>query len=226
MQFVINNYKNHMKAFFLNTSGLIIVQDIANAVIQNKDYLCDLDGIIGDGDHGVNMNKGFLMSLNQLESNKFNFSDSLEIVGETLMDEIGGSMGPLYGTFFKTMAKVSKNEVIITSDIFQKMIFEATKKVMEMGNAKPGDKSLIDTLSSALNYINDAIVNKKPFDIVLNECSIGAQKGKESTRNMLSKIGRSSRLGERTIGHIDAGAASCSIIIETMCSSILKLLKD
>jgi dihydroxyacetone kinase-like protein len=215
-----------MKNSFSNAKGAIIVCNIAIAIQKNKDLLSDLDGIIGDGDHGINMNKGFSMSLELIQSADISFSKALMTVANTLMNEIGGSMGPLYGTFFKKMARVSVNEERITADIFQKMLNEATLGVMEMGNAKPGDKTLVDTLTTAQLRYNNALENNKSFELALAECAAGANDGKESTRDMIAKIGRSARLGERSKGHIDAGAASCAIIVKTMCHSMINLLDN
>lgn len=214
-----------MNDSFLNKDGAIVVKNIAIAIQQNKDLLSDLDGIIGDGDHGINMNKGFSMSLEILQSDDISFSNALMTVSNTLMNEIGGSMGPLYGIFFKKMAKISVNEERITAGLFQKMLNEATDAIMGMGNAKPGDKTLVDTLTLACKRYNEAIANNKSFDLALSECAEGAEQGKESTRDMIAKIGRSARLGERSKGHLDAGATSCAIIIKTMCDSMTDLLK-
>lgn len=210
---------------FLNKEAAIVVKNIATAIQQNKDLLSDLDGIIGDGDHGINMNKGFSMSLEILNAEDTSFSNALMIVSNTLMNEIGGSMGPLYGVFFKRMAKLSANEEWITASLFQKMLNEATDSMMAMGNAKPGDKTLVDTLTIARTRYNDAITNGRSFDRALAECAEGAEQGKESTRGMIAKVGRSARLGERSIGHLDAGATSCAIIVKTMCNSMIELLR-
>jgi dihydroxyacetone kinase-like protein len=211
---------------FSNADGAIIVRDIALAIQKNKDLLSELDGIIGDGDHGINMNKGFTMSLELLQIPGINFSKALMIVANTLMNEIGGSMGPLYGTFFKKMARVSKDEEEITAQVFQKMLSEAIMGVMDMGNAKPGDKTLVDTLTIAQMRYNAAIENDKTFELALAECAAGAKEGKESTRDMMARVGRSARLGERSIGHVDAGASSCAIIVKTMCFSMINLLNN
>lgn len=215
-----------MQESFSNADGAIIVRNIALEIQKNKDLLSELDGIIGDGDHGINMNKGFSMSLELLQASDISFSNALMIVANTLMNEIGGSMGPLYGTFFKKMARVSKNEDKITAQVFQKMLSEAVTGVMEIGNARPGDKTLVDTLTVAQLRYNTAIENNKTFELALAECAAGAKQGKESTRDMMARVGRSARLGERSIGHVDAGASSCAIIVKTMCFSMINLLNN
>ena len=165
------------------------------------------------------------MSLEILKSGEMSFSNALMTVSDTLMNEIGGSMGPLYGVFFKRMAKISVHEERITAGVFQEMLNEATDSMMAMGNAKPGDKTLVDTLTLARLRYNTAIANGMSFDLALAECANGAEEGKESTRDMIAKVGRSARLGERSVGHLDAGATSCAIIVKTMCSSMIDLLE-
>ena len=84
-------------------SGDIVIA-LAQRIIENRAYLSDIDGLIGDGDHGVNMAKGFSLATARLQGEARSFSDSLAVVGEVLMTEIGGSMGPLYGVMFSGFA--------------------------------------------------------------------------------------------------------------------------
>lgn len=87
--------------FFLNSEGRSIVLNIIDAVKSNKAYLSDIDGLIGDGDHGINMNKGFSIAESRISSDD-SFHTAMKKLGDTLILEIGGSMGPIYGTFFRT----------------------------------------------------------------------------------------------------------------------------
>ena len=85
---------------------------------KERDYLSEIDGKIGDGDHGINMNKGFTMCEKKLEGTTYNLSEGLTTLGETLLEDIGGSMGPLYGMLFDEMAQVCEDEEEITADVF------------------------------------------------------------------------------------------------------------
>lgn len=210
--------------YFLNSEGSGIIKDVIKAIKQNKDYLTQIDGEIGDGDHGINMNKGFTMAGEQINESH-NFSDAANMLSQVLMMEIGGSMGPLYGTFFKKFFRETKVHEKITGEIFLNMLESALKGVKEMGQAEVGDKTMIDTLSPAVTGFRDAIEMKLSFEDSLNKCIDGGRAGRDSTKQMVARIGRSARLGERSIGVLDAGAVSCFIILETMNRSIISILK-
>jgi len=209
---------------FLNSDGGVIVEDLIATMMENKAYLSELDGEIGDGDHGINMSKGFRMAGERLEGETEGFSGSLKVLGSVLLMEIGGSMGPLYGTFFKKMARVSKEAEEIDGPLFGDMLSAAIDGVKTLGNANVGDKTLLDTLHPAVEAFRAVIADGGTFDEALSACAAAAEQGKESTRDMIAKVGRASRLGERSRGHLDAGATSCWIILRSITGSIRKLL--
>lgn len=210
--------------YFLNSEGSVIIRNIINAIRLNKDYLSNIDGAIGDGDHGINMNKGFGMAGDQIDDSQ-SFSDAAKILSNVLMMEIGGSMGPLYGTLFKRFFRETKENDKITADIFLEMLGSALNGVKEIGKAEVGDKTMIDTLSPAVTGFKDATARKLSFEESLNDCIDCARAGRDSTKDMIARIGRSSRLGERSRGVLDAGAVSCYIILESMNKSIISILK-
>jgi dihydroxyacetone kinase-like protein len=210
--------------YFNNREGSVIIKEVISAIRLNKEYLTKVDGEIGDGDHGINMNKGFTMAGEQISDNN-SFSEASRILGQVLMMEIGGSMGPLYGTFFKNFFRETKEHEKISAEIFLKMVESALKGVREMGGAEVGDKTMIDTLSPAVEGFRNALDNKSSFQDSLLKSVESAEKGRDSTKEMIARIGRSARLGERSRGVLDAGAVSCFIIIETMTNSIIKILK-
>ena len=91
---------------FKNSTSGVIVDNLITTIQNNRDYLSEIDGKIGDGDHGINMNKGFTMCREKLTGKTYSFSEGLKVLSETLMDDIGGSMGPLYGVFFEEIKKI------------------------------------------------------------------------------------------------------------------------
>lgn len=210
--------------YFLNSEGSVIVKNIIEAIRQNKDYLSKIDGEIGDGDHGINMNKGFTMAGEQIEK-KHTFSDASKIVGQVLMMEIGGSMGPLYGTLFKCFFTETKDFERIDAVIFHKMLESGLNAVKELGNAETGDKTMVDTLSPAVTKMKESIENNLSFKDSLINTIAAARAGCDSTKDMIARIGRSARLGDRSIGVLDAGAVSSFIIIESMNKAIISILK-
>ena len=104
---------------FKNADAGVIVDQLIKTIQKERDYLSEIDGKIGDGDHGINMNKGFTMCEKKLEGTTYNLSEGLTTLGETLLEDIGGSMGPLYGMLFDEMAQACEDEEEITADVFE-----------------------------------------------------------------------------------------------------------
>jgi len=188
---------------------------------NQKGYLSELDGAIGDGDHGVNMAKCFREVKKKLPENADkDVGTIIKNVGMVILNSVGGAMGALYGTFFLKMAKEVTGKTEVNLEDLVRMFEAGEKGIQEMGKAQPGDKTLLDTIDPAVKALKEAYANRKPLDEALTDFSEAAKKGAESTREMISRIGRSSRLGERTIGHQDAGATSCYFILDAFYKAI------
>ena len=129
---------------FSNQDGSKIVANIIKVIQENRQHLSDIDGLIGDGDHGVNMSKGFSLSEKELESQPGDMSHGFGTLSKILMTKIGGSMGPLYGIFFKALAKESEGEQEINEAIVRGMFNGAVSKLSVISPAKKGDKTLMD----------------------------------------------------------------------------------
>jgi dihydroxyacetone kinase-like protein len=213
-----------MAECFKNSEGCIIVKNLIKVIHENSVYLSDIDGQIGDGDHGINMEKGFQLAKNRLEDD-MSMSDALKTLGRTLLMDIGGSMGPLYGQFYKAMAKASQEAEYIDINIFGDMLEGAYLAIQKLGDAKPGDKTLVDALSPACTAIQKAQKDGKSFDEALDDMVIATENGWRSTEGMVARIGRSSRLGERSRGVLDAGATSCYLMLRSMANTAKELMK-
>jgi len=213
-----------MDSSFANREAGGIVDDLVRTIQANTASLSEIDGAIGDGDHGVNMNKGFTLCADRLAGKSFDLTEGLSTLGMVLLNEIGGAMGPLYGTLFREMAKASKGRERIDGAVFGAMLEAAIGGVTTLGGAKVGDKPLLDTLAPARESFAAALRAGKSFHDALGDLREAAEKGKESTREMLARIGRASRLGERSRGVLDAGASSCCLILTSMAQSIQGLL--
>lgn len=209
---------------FTNKEGAVIVDELIEAIQSNKQYLSDIDGLIGDGDHGVNMNKGFTMCRTALDDKPGDLSDSMKVLAKILMMKIGGSMGPLYGKLFKGFAKELSGKESIEIEDFNKAVSAMLTSVQSISPAKPGDKTLIDTLYPAVEAFKSAANEGKSFDIALDQMVEAAREGRDSTKDMVAKLGRASRLGERSRGVLDAGATSCCLILETIANTTKQLL--
>lgn len=213
-------------AAFLSKDGGCIVDRLIKAIQEKKDYLSEVDGLIGDGDHGVNMNKGFTMCEDKLKAKEEGYSlgEALDILSKTLMDGIGGSMGPLYGTFFGGLGDIAARKKYINAKAFGEMISEALAGIQSFSPAKRGDKTLMDTLIPGQEAYMEALKAGKGFAECLDAMTAAAEAGWKSTEDMVAKIGRASRLGERSRGVLDAGSTSCFIILSTIAEAIKALI--
>ena len=214
-----------MATSFTNAAGRQIVLDLVTAIQAQKQYLSDIDGLIGDGDHGVNMNKGFTLAGEQLSREPGDLTHALGVLSKVLMMKIGGSMGPLYGMFFKAMAGAVQGVKAVDAATFGKMLGATREAIQKISPAKPGDKTLMDVLVPAQEAYQAALDGGKAFTECLDAMSLAAEQGRDATKDMVAKLGRSSRLGERSRGVVDAGAASCCLILQTMTQSIKTLLQ-
>jgi dihydroxyacetone kinase phosphoprotein-dependent L subunit len=201
--------------------GRKLAERIIAAIEENKAWLSEIDGAVGDGDHGINMSKGLSQVKEKLDTVPDNTSEALNFVGMSLMTNIGGAMGPIYGTFFMRMSKALKGKAKVEKEDLRAMLSGALEGVKQRGKAEVGDKTLIDTLDAALGSVVRALEQGKEFDRAVEDMIEGAREGMEATKEMVAKKGRSSRLGERSRGTIDAGAASCYLILKAIGESLL-----
>jgi len=209
---------------FTNIAGSAIIDQLIRTIQENKQYLSDIDGLIGDGDHGINMNKGFTMCREELDKNPGDLSYSMKVLAKILMMKIGGSMGPLYGKFFKAIGLALEGKEEIGIEEMGAALKAAVDSIASISQAKVGDKTLIDTLIPALQAYEKAQADGKSFSDALEAMKIAAIEGRDSTKDMVAKLGRASRLGERSRGVLDAGATSCCLILVTIGDESQKLI--
>ncbi|MGH7003868.1 MAG: dihydroxyacetone kinase subunit DhaL [Alphaproteobacteria bacterium] len=193
-----------------------IVLAMADRIVENRAYLSEIDGKIGDGDHGVNMAKGFGLAAQRLKGKDLPLAASLETLGTVLMTEIGGSMGPLYGVMFTEFAEKIEGVDAIDSTAFSRMLHAGREAVQSIGAARVGDKTLLDTFVPAAEAFDASIASGKSFSEALEALVDAAEAGRDSTLDLVAKVGRASRLGERSRGVLDAGATSCAIILKEL----------
>ncbi len=211
---------------FTNEAGSSIVDQLILVIQENKQYLSDIDGLIGDGDHGINMNKGFSLCREELDKNPGDLSYSLNVLAKILLMKIGGSMGPLYGKFFKAIAVTLEKKKDIGINEIGDALKAAVDAIASISPAKVGDKTLMDTLIPAVTAFEKAKAENKSFNEALDAMKNAAIEGRDSTKDMVARIGRASRLGERSRGVPDAGATSCCLILETFAEGAKKLINN
>ena len=204
--------------------GILVLYNIIKVIQENKQYLSDIDGAIADGDHGINMNKGFSMCKEELDKNPGDLPHGLNLLSRVLMMKIGGSMGPLYGKFFKGISASLAKYDVIDAQAFGEALKASKDAIGSISQARVGDKTLVDALHPAVDAYQAALDEGKEFTAALADMKQAANAGRDNTKDLVAKIGRSSRLGERSKGVIDAGAASCSLILESMADTITELI--
>lgn len=210
---------------FYNRDGKAVLEHIVAAIQENKAYLSEIDGLIGDGDHGINMNKGFTMFGERMKGREVGFAEGLDELGCLLFGEIGGSMGPIYGTVFSDMAEAGDRYDEIGVKELAAMLEAGLTGLCEIVEAHVGDKTIVDTLTPARDAMKAAAVQGTDLKTALEEMKKAAAAGRDSTKDMQARFGRSARLGARSKGVLDAGAASCCLILTAMADGIIGLLE-
>ena len=202
-----------------------ILTSISDTIDKNVNYLTELDAKIGDGDHGVNMNKGFKKIKEKINESAIEDIGSMLITsGKVLLNEIGGAMGPLYGGGFIKAGMALKGKIDLDKNDIYTLFMSILESVISLGGAKVGDKTMVDTLSPFIGKYKKAI-EKNNLLVSFEKALIKARKGMKSTKDMISRIGRSSRLLERSKGHLDVGAVSSYLILDSFYNS-LKIILD
>lgn len=189
-----------------------LILQAADEIIANKDYLTDLDRSIGDADHGVNMAKGFTFTKEALEADFDDYKTLFNKVATTLLSKVGGASGPLYGSFFMKFAASVKDVEELTRDELNKAFTAGVDGVKQRGKAEVGDKTMVDVLEPVAEALNAG----KSFDEIVQI----AEESMEKTKDIKAKKGRASYVGERSIGHIDPGAASSYILVKETLGAI------
>jgi phosphoenolpyruvate---glycerone phosphotransferase subunit DhaL len=188
-------------------------------VIKNQIELTDLDSAIGDADHGINMARGMNAVIDKLDGGQpARVNDLFKTVAMTLVMSVGGASGPLYGTFFLRFAGATGPAIELDAEALHTALRAGLTGVVERGKAKPGDKTMVDALSPALDAMEAMI--KKGGDLVaaVTAARDAAAAGRDATVPMVARKGRASYLGERSAGHMDPGAASMSMLFDALAA--------
>lgn len=182
-------------------------------VAEQRDYLVDLDRAIGDGDHGENMDRGFKAAVEALEqAQPGNVAEVLKTVAKTLMSTVGGAAGPLYGTAFLRASKAAGDGDLDGAGVAA-VIAGALDGIQARGKATTGEKTMVDAWMPALEAARAAAESGGDPAAVLEAAATAAEAGAAATEPLRATKGRASYLGERSIGHLDPGAVSTSLIL-------------
>ncbi|EDL52281.1 MULTISPECIES: dihydroxyacetone kinase subunit DhaL [Vibrio] len=188
---------------------------VAKNMVDSEPMLTKYDQAIGDGDHGIGMERGFL-AVQTLLTDEFKPEDVSKLmlkIGSTMMATMGGASGAIFGTLFRSGAKSIKGAKQLDTETLATFLAGGLQGVYDRGGAKPGDKTMIDALVAAVEASE-----KLSGDLTKNLPAIAAasKQGVEATKDMIATTGKAKTLGERSLGHPDPGAVSMSLILQFM----------
>ena len=197
------------------------IKAIGDKIDAEKDYLTELDNIIGDGDHGINMARGFQMVESKLPSLEGkDIGTILKTVGMTLVSTVGGSSGPLYGTAFMKAGMAMAGKMDMDLEDFLSCLDVAIEGVKMRGKSTQGEKTMLDAMIPALDAMRTATENSSDSKTVIAAGIEDTKAGVEYTKTIIATKGRASYIGERSLGHQDPGATSFTDILETIGSAL------
>jgi phosphoenolpyruvate---glycerone phosphotransferase subunit DhaL len=187
-----------------------------------SDYLTQLDAAIGDGDHGINMRRGFDAVGKALaaQGNGVPGGRLLIVAGKTLVATVGGASGPLWGSALRRAGRALGDAETFDGEQLAAALDAALEGVVELGAAAPGDKTMVDALTPATTMLHESLGAGLALDAALAAAAEAAAAGAEATVPMQARKGRASYLGERSIGHQDPGATSAAIILAALSTSV------
>jgi dihydroxyacetone kinase-like protein len=198
------------------------LESFAEEVADNRDLLTQLDSAIGDADHGSNLDRGMSAVVVAIENAQPGSpADLFKLTGMTLVGTVGGASGPLYGTFFLRMStSAPATSTSVEAPAMGEMLRAGLGGIVARGRAEAGDKTMYDALAPACDAYDAAVREGAGMSEALVAAAQAAAAGRDSTLDMLARKGRASYLGERSVGHIDPGAASMTMLIESAARAL------
>ncbi|TIN49412.1 MAG: dihydroxyacetone kinase subunit L, partial [Mesorhizobium sp.] len=174
--------------------------------------LCELDGVIGDADHGIAMEQGMKAAANAAHAAQGTLQDVFNAAAKGFLNAVGASSGPLYATALLRAGKAAGPRTSMLIAELPTIIVAIRDGIVQRGKAEPGQKTMLDAWGPAA----DAAVNGQNADAI----AAAARHGAEATREMIATVGRAARLGERSLGHPDPGAVSAAMLVEEICGAM------
>jgi dihydroxyacetone kinase-like protein len=197
------------------------VRAYAAAVGDQKAYLTQLDAAIGDGDHGINMDRGMTAAIAKLDATPGDdVGAMLKAVGMTLVSTVGGAGGPLYGTLFLQMGAATAGKSELEPADWEAALEAGLQGVQMRGKAEPGDKTMVDALVPGRDAFAAARAEGASFGDALRRSADAAEEGVKATVPMVARKGRASYLGERSAGHQDPGATSTQLLLRVAADTL------
>ncbi|MDO5147212.1 MAG: dihydroxyacetone kinase subunit DhaL [Eubacteriales bacterium] len=200
-----------------NAKVIEIIKKIIADVDEQKLFLTELDNVIGDGDHGINLARGF-DAVNEM-MDTFEGKDIgaiMKAIGMKLVSTVGGASGPLYGTAFMKSGAYLNGKAEMNMEDFLGMMEVAIDGIMKRGKAVRGEKTMLDAMIPALDAMKESYAADGDVKKALDAGVAAAEEGIEFTKTIIATKGRASYLGERSIGHQDPGATSFTLMLKAV----------
>ena len=196
---------------------------IARAMESKKEWLCELDGVIGDADHGIAMELGFsaaAKAVDVLDLANVEPAQVFNTAAKSFLNAVGASSGPLYATAFMRAGASVKGKAELGEGDFAQAFIAMARGIQDRGKAEIGEKTMLDAWLPAADACEAALSTGRTLAECLAAAARAAEAGAEATKAMLASKGRASRLGDRVLGHMDPGAASAAVVIGAMCEAL------
>jgi dihydroxyacetone kinase-like protein len=187
---------------------------MADRIIEAEPMLSEADRNLGDGDHGLGMQRGMEAVKEKLAAGVDSIDKAFSATGMAMMSSMGGASGAIFGTFWRSGAKAIAGCEAFDAQALASLLKDGVEGVMTRGGAKPGDKTMVDALQPAADKAAEVAGLSLPEAIA--EVAQAAADGREASKAMIATMGRAKTLGEQSIGHPDAGACSVAVILEAM----------
>ena len=200
---------------------------VAEKIKENKEYITELDSITGDGDHWVNINMGFQKLVDEDEAlRKLPLGELFKKIGMIIMSTVGGSSGVLYGSAYLEGFKIIGDTEEMDVYLLEKVLDGKLNAIMKRGNAKPGYKTMIDTLYEGTKKMKESIESGANEAEILKALKEGAKIGMENTKDMEAVRGRACYQADKGVGHLDPGAVTMYYQLEVLVDYFTKLIVE
>src|SRR6195256_2617627 len=197
------------------------MREVEASVRAERDHLVQLDAAIGDGDHGINMTRGFEAVVQALGADQASTPGRLLIIaGRTLVSTVGGASGPLWGSALRSGGRVLGDETTFDASQLVETLAAALASVKDLGTAALGAKTMVDALEPAVDTLRARVAEGAPLANALDDAAAAAEAGMRATIPLQARKGRASYLGERSVGHQDPGATSTALILRALQRAI------
>jgi dihydroxyacetone kinase-like protein len=192
-----------------------VVRTMAQTAVDNEKYFGDLDAVVGDGDFGYSLARGFEKVLLDWDTIEYiNISTFLKKVSMIITSRIGGTSGPIWGTaFLRAAVAIGDKQEVDANDAIS-MLRAAIEGIKKRGQSDLGDKTLLDALIPAVDQLEQALSTSTNVSTALAQAAAIARERAEATSELLAKRGRAAYSGERSIGSLDAGAVAVAVMFE------------